>query len=121
MLYRLTRSNLLPLLKDYPYVEAKMTDIAQSRRRRLAHYLDPKHVVLEPGDEIDAEDCQTELFGVDADKILRDKEEEYNQERLQSGIRSTRRTHQSNGRGVRRRNASITQNQLPTNLKRGRR
>lgn len=55
MLYRLTKAKLLPLLKDYPFVETRMTEIAQSRRRRLAHYLDPTNVQMQPGDEIDAE------------------------------------------------------------------
>jgi hypothetical protein len=97
MLYRLTKSNLLTVLQDYPFVEAKMTEIAQIRRRRLAHYLDPKTVPLAQGDEIDAEDCQTELFGVDADKILRTKDEEFNKERIYSGIRLNRRHQLSNG------------------------
>eukprot|EP00956_Cyclotella_meneghiniana_P029790 scaffold73305_cov71-Cyclotella_meneghiniana.AAC.2 len=84
-----------------------MTEIAQSRRRRLAHYLDPKNVTMQPGDEIDAEDCRTELFGKDADKILRAKEEELNQERLQAG---RRRPHHNTGTGghIRRRHASIS-------------
>jgi hypothetical protein len=121
MLYRLTKDKLLRLLKDYPFVEVKMTEIAQSRRRRLAHYLDPKNVALEPGDEVDAEDCQTELFGVDADKILRAKEEEYNQERLNKGVRSVRRMprEQQQDAGRRRRHASITNDTpLPINLRR---
>lgn len=99
-----------------------MTEIAQSRRRRLAHYLDPKNVAMEPGDEIDAEDCQTELFGVDADKILRAKEQKAAKERLHAGVR--RRGHQ-NGAGSfnRRRHASINldRDTMPTNLRRGRR
>ena len=75
MLYRLKKSSLLTLLHDYPAIESKMRNIAQSRQRRLAHYLDPDEVDLAPGDEIDAEDCRTELFGQDADQILHDKEE----------------------------------------------
>ena len=89
MLYRVSKSKLLPLLRDYPFIEAKMTDIAQSRRRRRTHYLDPKVVPLDLEDEVDAEDCQTELFGVDANKISHAKEEEFNKERL-SSRRSTR-------------------------------
>ena len=119
MLYRISKSKLLPLLKDYPLVETRMTEIAQSRRRRLAHYLNPKQVTLEPGDEIDAEDCQTELFGVDADKILRAKEQEYEKDRLSVGI-SSRRTR-AGGTYQRRRHASITKDDVPMNLRRGRR
>lgn len=123
MLYRLAKSRLLTLLQDHPFIEAKMTEIAQIRRRRLAHYLDPKTVPLAQGDEIDAEDCQTELFGVDADKILRTKEEEYNKERISSGIRSNRRHQLSNGsisggNGQRRRYASISKQHLPVRLRR---
>ena len=79
---------------------------------------------MQPGDEIDAEDCQTELFGVDADKILRAKEEEYSKERVAAGVRSRR---QNNGGKPfqRRRHASIQLDRekfnLPSNLSRGRR
>jgi len=69
-----------------------MMNVAQSRQRRLAHYLDPKKVDLAPGDEVDAEDCRTELFGQDADQILLDKEEEMNIDRISSGIKPKRKT-----------------------------
>eukprot|EP00804_Cyclotella_cryptica_P003159 CCRYP_013773-RB/>CCRYP_013773-RB protein AED:0.20 eAED:0.20 QI:2230/1/1/1/0.8/0.83/6/278/680 len=123
MLYRLAKSKLLSVLQDHPFVQAKMTEVAQSRRRRLAHYLDPKTVPLELGDEVDAEDCQTELFGVDAEKILRTKEEEYNKERIYSGIRSNRRHQLPNGsvaggNGHRRRYASIPKQHLPVRVRR---
>lgn len=121
MLYRLRKRDLLSLLQDYPSIETKMIDIAQSRRRRLAHYLDPKNVSLEKKDEVDAEDCRTELFGVDAEKILHDKEEEFKMERINSGIKTKRRTlgPASPSSGTRRRNASITKNELPVLKRRG--
>ncbi|KAL9190366.1 hypothetical protein ACHAXT_007577 [Thalassiosira profunda] len=58
-LFRLRKSSLIALLQDYPVVEKKMTKVAQSRRRRLMHYLDSS-VALAPGDEVDSEDAQTE-------------------------------------------------------------
>ena len=91
MLYRLRKSNLLTLLHDYPAIQSKMKNVAQSRQRRLAHYLDPKEVTLAPGDEIDTEDCKTALFGMDAEKILVSKEAEMNAEMISSG-RSGRKT-----------------------------
>ncbi len=123
MLHRLRKSDLLSLLQDHPSIETKMTNTAQSRKRRLAHYFDPKKVPLEAGDEVDAEDSRTELFGVDADKILQDKEEEYKLERIQSGIKTKRRTMTPGSDGPRRRNASISKNQLaelPAVKRRGR-
>ena len=59
MLYRLRKSSLISLLRDYPAMQSKMTNVAQSRRRRLAHYINPNEVSLSPGDEIDTEDCKT--------------------------------------------------------------
>ena len=93
----------------YPTVESRMTRVAQSRRRRLAHYRNPKQVKLDPADEIDHEDSQTELFGVDADKILHDKEQESNIERISSGRKpqktiiqspSDKRRHRQNGNSI---------------------
>ena len=46
-----------------------MTSIAESRWRRLDHYIDPTINPLIPEDEIDAEDCETKLFGVDAEEV----------------------------------------------------
>lgn len=109
MLYRIKKNNLLTLLHDYPNVESRMTKVAQSRRRRLAHYLDPKQVELAPADEVDAEDSRTELFGIDADKILADKEEESNIERISSGRKPRKTMIQSPSS---RRNASLSNSSL---------
>lgn len=68
-----------------------MTNVAQSRRRRLAHYMNPGSNTLVPGDEVDVEDSKTELFGKDADKILQDKEKATQLERMQSGRNARRR------------------------------
>ena len=91
-LYRLKKAHLLALLADYPAIETKMMNVAHSRRRRLAHYLNPKGVSLHPGDEVDVEDSKTELFGKDADLILQDKQKADQLNRLQSGIKP-KRTH----------------------------
>jgi CRP-like cAMP-binding protein len=90
-LYRLSKTALLALIRDYPAIETKMTNVAQSRRRRLAHYMNPGSNTLVPGDEVDVEDSKTELFGKDADKILQDKEKATQLERMQSGRNARRR------------------------------
>ena len=90
-LYRLRKGALLSLLRDYPATEKKMNGVAQSRRRRLAHYLHPTSVALAPGDEIDVEDSKTELFGQDTDRILQDKEKATELDRIHSGIKLKRR------------------------------
>lgn len=77
-------------MRDYPAIETKMTKVAQSRLRRLAHYRNPGSNAFAPGDEVDVEDSKTELFGKDADKILQDKEKATNLEWIQSG-RNTKR------------------------------
>lgn len=117
-LYRLQKSDLLSLLLDYPAIESKMTSVAQSRRRRLAHYLDPESIVLDVEDEIDAEDCRTELFGQDADQILQDKEEEMNLDRIHSGIKPKKKTMVGPLRPMSaslggRRNANVAKNRMP--------
>lgn len=76
MLYRISKERLLMILQDFPHTLASMVGVAESRQRRLQHYVDPEKHPLRPTDEIDAEDCKTELFGVDADKVVLDKEEQ---------------------------------------------
>jgi len=93
---------LVSLLHDHPAIESRMRNIAQSRRRRLAHYLNPDEIKLSAGDEVDSEDSRTDLFGLPSDDVLHEKDEEYNQERLQSGIRRRTFHHHSQNR---RRNA----------------
>jgi len=82
LLYRISKENLLIVLQDFPDTLASMTGVAESRQRRLQHYIDPEKHRLLPADEIDAEDCKTELFGVDADKVVLDKEEESSRTRM---------------------------------------
>ena len=105
MLYRIRKDDLISLLQDHPSLETKMRNIAQSRRRRLAHFLNPHEVKLSPGDEIDSEDCRTDLFGLPSEEVLQDKEDDYTQEMLQSGIRRRTFRHNSQDRKGRRRNA----------------
>ena len=40
MLYRLQKVCLLTMLHDHPIIKSKMTGVAQSRHRRLAHNAD---------------------------------------------------------------------------------
>lgn len=88
MLYRLRKSALLSLLNDYPAIQSRMINVAQSRRRRVKHFLKPNETRLEKGDAIDSEDCKTSLFGVDAEVLLQDKEKEAEIEKVYAG-RST--------------------------------
>ncbi len=89
-----------------------MIELARRRRKRLAHHLDPQNVRLEPGEEIDAEDSRTDLFGVDATKVKNDKDNDFEMDRIHSGIKP-RRTLSKNGKGSRRRNATVTKEELP--------
>lgn len=82
LLYRISKKNLLIILQDFPDTLASMVGVAESRQRRLQHYVDPEKQRLLPADEIDAEDCKTELFGVDADKVVLDKEVETSRARI---------------------------------------
>eukprot|EP00957_Ditylum_brightwellii_P032888 2493533-Ditylum_brightwellii.AAC.1 len=54
-----------------------MKTVAQSRQRRLLHYIKPKENPLYAMDEVDGEDRKTDLFGVDADQVEYEKEEEF--------------------------------------------
>ncbi len=79
---------MLNILNDFPASLENMTSIAESRRRRLDHYIDPTTNPLMPEDEIDAEDCKTELFGVDADKVVSVKDEQFEQTRAHARIKA---------------------------------
>ena len=94
-----------------------MNSVAQSRRRRLAHYLNPTGVALAPEDEIDVEDSKTELFGKDADRILQDKEKATELDRIHSGIKPKRRHALPISNPTGRRGASITIKSPPKNYK----
>lgn len=74
--YKISKQKLFTVLQDYPETLATMVKVAESRQRRLEHYIDPLENKLLPEDEIDAEDCKTDLFGEDAEKIVTVKEEE---------------------------------------------
>ena len=74
--YKISKEKLLTVLQDFPETLATMVKVAQSRHRRLQHYIDPIENKLLSGDEIDAEDCKTELFGQDEEKIVTVKEEQ---------------------------------------------
>lgn len=75
-----------------------MMDVAQSRKRRLLHRQNPKGVTLAPGDEIDSEDSRTDLFGMDANQILHEKEAEANLTMINSGIKPKRKNSSNNNR-----------------------
>ena len=74
--YKISKAKLLAVLQDFPDTLSTMIKVAESRQRRLKHYIDPHENKLLPEDEIDAEDCKTDLFGEDAEKIVTVKEEE---------------------------------------------
>eukprot|EP00558_Chaetoceros_sp_UNC1202_P003548 CAMPEP_0197248536 /NCGR_PEP_ID=MMETSP1429-20130617/40098_1 /TAXON_ID=49237 /ORGANISM="Chaetoceros sp., Strain UNC1202" /LENGTH=81 /DNA_ID=CAMNT_0042709787 /DNA_START=116 /DNA_END=358 /DNA_ORIENTATION=- len=59
-----------------------MMNVAESRHRRLQHYVNPDEFPLLEEDEVDPEDCKTELFGADAEKIVSAKKEEVNRTRI---------------------------------------
>ncbi len=110
MLYRIRKKDLTSLLHDYPEVEAKMRRIAQSRRKRLAHYINPNETKLSPEDQVDTEDSLTDLFGLPSEEISVAKDVEYIKERIDSGIR--RRTFSFSEKKLtgrpRRRNAELS-------------
>lgn len=81
LLYKITKENLIKVLTDYPEINASMKKVATSRKNRLAHYVNPKSCALSSDEEIDAEDCKTELFGVDADEVALEKEEAFEKSR----------------------------------------
>jgi len=75
-LYKISKKKLFEVLRDFPESFSKMKRVAESRHRRLKHYINPEQHPLLPNDEIDSEDCKTELFGVDAENVVTLKEEE---------------------------------------------
>ena len=81
MLFKIVKSKLLAVLKDFPETFESMVKVAESRQRRLKHYTNPAAYPLAKEDEVDSEDCRTDLFGADADKIVSAKEEETNRTR----------------------------------------
>ena len=85
LLYRVRKNRLLELLHDHPSIEAKMKRVAGSRKKRLAHYLNPKKVPLASIDEVDPEDSKTSLFGCDQDEIMSDKAKNEREDRVAAG------------------------------------
>jgi hypothetical protein len=75
MFFKICKSKLLTVLTDFPDTLSTMVEVAESRQRRLYHYIDPSSHLLAKEDEIDPEDCKTELFGADAEQIVSAKEE----------------------------------------------
>lgn len=82
MFFKINKKQLLSVLKDFPETFEAMVNVAESRQRRLGHYIDPTNNPLAKEDEIDPEDCKTELFGADAEQIVTAKEEETHKSRL---------------------------------------
>ena len=76
MLFKISKEKLTAVLKDFPEIMANMVKVAESRHRRLKHYIAPSKYALAKVDEIDSEDCKTELFGADAEQIVSAKEDE---------------------------------------------
>ena len=92
MLYKISKRKLLAVLQDSPTAYNEMKAVAESRNRRLQHYINPQKYKLLPKDEVDVQDSKTELFGADAEKVVSAKDEEM------SRIRSkTRQSHRIAG------------------------
>lgn len=81
-LFKIAKDKLINVLRDFPDTLEHMTQVAESRQRRLKHFIDPSSHLLLTHDKIDREDCKTELFGADADKIVFAKEEETNRSKM---------------------------------------
>jgi predicted flavoprotein YhiN len=92
MLFMISKTKLNAVLTDFPDAMGIMVKVAKSRHRRLKHYMNPSVCALAKEDEIDSEDCKTELFGVDAEKIVSAKEDEVTKSRV-----NTRKNHRLAG------------------------
>lgn len=86
VLYSISKENLLRVLQDYPEIMRGMKRVARSRKNRLKHYIDPAKNGLDPEDEIDSEDCKTELFGVDADEVTHIKDSAFENSRRKAHV-----------------------------------
>ncbi len=76
MLYKISKKKLFKVLQDFPTTFNNMKAVAESRQRRLQHYMSPDKHKLHPEDEVDIEDSKTELFGADADRVASALDEE---------------------------------------------
>jgi CRP-like cAMP-binding protein len=92
LLFKISKDDLLAVLSDFPDTLDFMVDVARKRQRRLKHYVNPLKYALSKEDEIDSEDCKTELFGADAEQICSKKEEEVSRYRM-----NTRKPHRMVG------------------------
>jgi len=97
VLYKIDKESLMSILPEFPETREKLHRIAETRNRRLNHFMDPDSFVLAPGDEIDSEDRKTELFGLDAAEAVHTKEEKLEKKRRIAGIKK-RPTHYKNAR-----------------------
>jgi len=97
VLYKIDKESLMSILPEFPETREKLQRIAETRNRRLNHFMDPENFVLAPGDEIDSEDRKTELFGLDAAEAVHTKEEKLEKKRRIAGIKK-RPTHYKNAR-----------------------
>ena len=103
-------SALIRIIKSIQSIDAKMKRVAASRKKRLAHYLNPKKVPLAPGDEVDPEDSKTSLFGCDQDEIMSDKAKNEREDRVAAGRLGNRTS--SMATPTARRNANISRRDL---------
>jgi len=74
------------LLVDYPEKQEYMLKVAKSRQKRIIHYLGMDKTKLDSADEQDEEDAKTDLFGVDADEMMMQKDEEFEKSRAHARI-----------------------------------
>lgn len=90
ILYKVTKENLLNILKDFPESAVDLKRVADIRRRRLARHLHSGDGFVEPllpGEEVDSEDRKTDLFGLDADQAVNSKAESFENNRRQARIK----------------------------------
>lgn len=76
MLFKIQKDKLFSVLKDFPDMLEIMLRVAESRQRRLKHYRNPEKYHLSKSDEIDTEDCKTELFGAEEERVVLEKDKE---------------------------------------------
>ena len=84
------------VLQEFPDTESKLQRVAQSRKRRLEHHVNPNNIdTLSIDDEVDSEDRRTELFGLDAEKAVTTKTEDIENNRRFARIKKRPTYHNS--------------------------
>jgi CRP-like cAMP-binding protein len=116
VLYRITAQNLKHLLVDYPDKQEYMLRVAKARQKRIIHYLGMDKSKLSREDEQDEEDAKTELFGVDADEMMMQKDVEFEQSRAHARISLKQAHHNNHTPASRARISEVTGGEQRTSL-----